>query len=406
MWLREGDRNTSFFHRMANAHFRKNTLARIKINGVWLSEERELREGISHAFQTLLTDNLSWRAELDGLSFSTLNLNDARNLELPFREEEVFTALNNMLGDKPPGLDDFTLASWQDSWQFVKAEIMELFHAFFVSETFIRSLNTTFLVLIPKKGEAEDLKDFRPISLLGRLYKLLAKVLANCLKRVVGTLVFDAQNAFVKGRHILNTSLTANEIIYLWQKKKEKGVACKLDIEKAFDNINWQFLMKVMLGMGFGSKWRRWIWWCISTAKFSVLVNGVPAGFFSSSRGLRQGGSPLPLPLHFGYGGFEILLRRVVAGGFISGCTLTGREGSVCSISHLLFVDDTLVFCKASKDQLIYLRWVLFWFEASYGLEINLDKSEIDKVSDVDNLDSLATVLDCCTGQLPFTYLG
>ena len=238
---------------MANAHFRKNTLAKIKINGVWLFEERELREGISRAFQTLLTDNLSWRAELDGLSFSTLNPNDARNLELPFREEVVFTALNDMKGDKASGPDDFTLTFWQDSWQFVKAKIMELFYDFFVSETFTRSLNTTFLVLIPKKGEAEDLKDFRPISLLGNLYKLFAKVLANRLKRVVSTVVSDAQNAFVKYRQILNALLIANEIIDLWQKKK-KGGACKLDIEKAFDDINWQFLMNVMQGMGFGSK--------------------------------------------------------------------------------------------------------------------------------------------------------
>ena len=177
---------------MANAHFRKNTLARIKINGVWLFAERELREGISHAFQTLLTDNLSWRAELDGLFFFTLNLNDSRNLELPFREKEVFTTLNDMEGDKALGPDDFTLAFWQNSWQFVKAEIMELFHDFFVSETFTRSLNTTFLVLIPKKGEAEDLKDFRPISLLGSRYKLLAKVLANRLKKVVDTVFSDA----------------------------------------------------------------------------------------------------------------------------------------------------------------------------------------------------------------------
>ena len=102
----------------------------------------------------------------------------------------------------------------------------------------------------------------------------------------------------------------------------------------------------------------------------------------------------------------SILLRRVVVGGFISRCTLTGREGSVCSISHLLFAYDTLVFCKASKDQLIYLRWVLFWFEASSGLKINLDKNEIYKVGDVDNLDSLATVLGFRTGQLPSTYLG
>ena len=82
---------------------------------MWLSEERELRDGISHAFQTLLTNNLSWRAKLDGLSFSTLNPNDARNLELPFREEEVFTALNDMEGDKATGPNGFTLAFWQDS---------------------------------------------------------------------------------------------------------------------------------------------------------------------------------------------------------------------------------------------------------------------------------------------------
>ena len=93
--------------------------------------------------------------------------------------------------------------------------------------------------MIPKKREAEDLKDFKPISLLGSLYKLLAKVLANRLKRVVGMVVSDAQNAFVKGRHILNASLIVNEIIDFWQKRKEKGVVYKLDIEKAFDSINW-----------------------------------------------------------------------------------------------------------------------------------------------------------------------
>ena len=95
-----------------------------------------------------------------------------------------------------------------------------------------------------------------------------------------------------------------------------------------------------------------------------------------------------------------------MAGGFISGCTLTSSEGIVCSIPHLLFTYDTLVFCKASKDQLIYIIWVLFWFEASSSLKINFDKNEIYKVGDVDNLDSLATVLGCRIGQFPSTYLG
>ena len=99
--------------------------------------------------------------------------------------------------------------------------------------------------------------------------------------------------------------------------------------------------------MGFGSKWRRWIWWCFSTAKFLVLVNGVPVGFFSSSRGLRQGDPLSPYLFILGMEILSILLRRVVAEGLISGCTLTSRDGTVCSISHLLFTDDTLVFLQS-----------------------------------------------------------
>ena len=100
-------------------------------------------------------------------------------------------------------------------------------------------MNATFLVLIPKKGDVEDLKDFMPISLLGSLYKILVKVLANHLKKVVGRVVSKAQNAFVEGRQITNASLIANELFDHWQKQGEKGVFCELDIEKAFDNINW-----------------------------------------------------------------------------------------------------------------------------------------------------------------------
>ena len=97
------------------------------------------------------------------------------------------------------------------------------------------------------------------------------------------------QNAFVRGRQILDASLVANEVIDYWYKRKEKGLICKLDIEKAYDSINWKFLMKVLRKMGFESRWMDWMWWCISTAKLSILINGVPAGFFSNSKGLRQG---------------------------------------------------------------------------------------------------------------------
>ena len=104
---------------------------------------------------------------------------------------------------------------------------------------------------------------------------------------MVGKVVSSAQNALVEGRQILDAALIANEAIDSLLKRNESGVLCKLDIEKAYDHLNWNFLLLVLQRMGFGEKWTGWISWCISTATFSILINGTPAGFFNSSRGLR-----------------------------------------------------------------------------------------------------------------------
>ncbi|RVW22247.1 LINE-1 reverse transcriptase-like [Vitis vinifera] len=394
LWLKEGDRNTGYFHRMANAHRRNNSLDRITINGEMLTEDQEVREGIVNAFQNLLSEEPGWRADIEGLQLKHLNPREAENLEVPFSEEEIHFALMEMRGDKAPGPDGFTVAFWQDCWDLVKEEVMDLFKEFFEYGSFAKSLNTTFLVLIPKKGGADDLGDFRPISLLGSLYKLLAKVLANRLKKVLDRVVSVDQNAFVRGRQILDASLVANEVIDYWYKRKEKGLICKLDIEKAYDSINWNFLMKVLRKMGFGSRWMDWMRWCISTAKFSILINGVPVGFFSNSKGLRQGDPLFPYLFVLGMEVLSTMIRRAGEGGFISCCRMQGREGEELTVSHLLFADDTLIFCKARREQLSNLSWILAWFEAASGLRINLAKSVLIPVGEVDEMEELAAELE------------
>ncbi|RVW24274.1 putative WD repeat-containing protein C2A9.03 [Vitis vinifera] len=204
IWLREGDRNTGFFHRMASAHRRNNVMGKIKVNGEWLVEEQEVREGVVNSFQQLLSEDMVWQADIGNIQVGCISQQEAESLEVPFVEIEIHSALMEMNGDKAPGPDGFTVAFWQNVWDFTKEEIMEMFKEFHEHNSFVRSLNNTFLVLIPKKSEAEDLGDFRPISLLGGLYKLLAKVLANRLKKVIGKVVSIAQNAFVMGRQILD----------------------------------------------------------------------------------------------------------------------------------------------------------------------------------------------------------
>ena len=351
-----------------------------------------------NAFQQQFSESSEWRANIGSLQFNQICLQKAEMLELPFIEGEVQAALMDMNGDKAPSPDGFTLLFWQSCWEFVKEEILEMFKEFYDQNVFLKSLNNTFLVLLPKKGGAEELGDFRPISLLGGLYKLLAKVLANRLKKVIGKVVFPYQNAFATKRQILDASLIVNEVIDAWNKRGENGLICKLDIEKAYDSINWQFLLKVMEKMGFGSKWLRWMWWCISTAKFSVMVNGAPAGFFSSSKGLHQGDPLSPSLFVMGMEVLSVLIRRAMEGGFISGCKIQRGRGRAVQVAHLLFADDTIVFCEAKKEHLTNLSWILFWFETASGLRINLAKSEIIPIGEVEEVDELAVELGCRVG--------
>ena len=282
---------------------------------------------------------------------------------------------------------------------------MGLFRDFHEQGNFVRSLNSTFMVLIPKRGGVEDLKDFRPINLTGSIYKLIAKVLAYRLKKVMNKLVNSAQNAFVEGRQILDASLIANEVIYSMLKKKEKWVLCKLDIEKAYDQINWNFLTSVLFKMGFKEKWLGWIKWCISTASFSVMLNGSPEGFFRGLKGLRQG-DPLSLYLYvLRMEAFSLLVDKATEGGFIYGYKFKRRNDTERHITHLLFVDDTLVFCKDKEYQMAHLSW-LAWFEALSRLRINLDKSSLLPMGRVENEENLPLELGCKIASLPVEYLG
>ena len=238
IWLKEGDRNTRFFHQMANAHRRRNQMNRVKVNGRWYNEEREIKEAVCRAYQGLLADPGGWKPRIDALTFERLEEGDVEGLEKPFTEEEVFRALSSCCGEKAPGPDGFSMAFWQFSWDFVKEEVMNFFRQFHETGSFVRSLNATFLVLIPKKGGAEDLKDYRPISLVGGLYKWLAKTLANRMKGVLAKVISTAQNAFVEGRQIMDAVLVANEAIDSIVKSNRGAILCKLDIEKAYDHVD------------------------------------------------------------------------------------------------------------------------------------------------------------------------
>ena len=151
-------------------------------------------------------------------------------------------------------------------------------------------------------------------------------------------------------------------------------VICKLDIEKAYDHVNWETLLYLLNRIGFGVKWYKWIRTCISIVQFSILINESLANFFGSSRGLRQGDPLSPMLFFILMEVFSRMLRRVEGAGLISGFKVKGRRGGGECVSHLLFANDTILFCDANVEQILHIRLLLLNLQAVTGLKVNVHK--------------------------------
>ena len=234
--------------------------------------------------------------------------------------------------------------SYHHCWGVVERDVLAVFDEFYQYSKFEKPFNATFIALISKKNGASNIQDFRPISLVGSVYKILAKVLANRLKEVLEQLISESQNSFVGDRQILDSVLIVNECVDSRMKSKIAGVICKLDIEKAYDHVNWEALLDLLKRMGFEGRWCRWIHTCIFTVQFSILFNGSPVDFFGSSRGLRQGGPLSPRLFLVMMEVFSKMMKRAEEAGLVRGFMTVGRQGGRVGVSHLLFANDTILF--------------------------------------------------------------
>lgn len=169
-------------------------------------------------------------------------------------------------------------------------------HDFQIKNTLPKGLNSSFITLIPKVDNPKDASQYRPISLINFTMKIILKMMASRLGRVIHELVADNQTAFIKGRNIITDGiLIANEVADCLLRKESRGLILNLDFAKAFDTISWSFLLDTMRSMNFKEEWISWIHTIISTAKPSILVNGSPTTELNMYRGLRQGDPLSPL---------------------------------------------------------------------------------------------------------------
>uniref|UniRef100_A0A251TXQ6 Putative RNA-directed DNA polymerase, eukaryota, Reverse transcriptase zinc-binding domain protein n=1 Tax=Helianthus annuus TaxID=4232 RepID=A0A251TXQ6_HELAN len=403
-WAVEGDENTAYFHGVVNANISSNRLNGLRINDIWVTSPPLIKDTVCNFFASKFQEPLSSRPVLICPNLATITEDEAAVLVAPFSVMEVKKAVWDCEGDRAPGPDGINFRFIKKCWGLLQNDFIMMMDEFFEKEAIHIGCTSSFLALIPKCNDPGGLLDYRPISLIGSINKVVSKVLVNRLKTVMQKLISEEQTAFLANRSILDGPLILNELIPWLKRRKKAGLIFKVDIEKAYDSLNWEFLNSIMAQMNFPLKWRNWIMAIVSSVKASVLVNGSPTQEFKCYRGLRQGDPISPF--------LFIIAMEALSGVMKKACTIGLYKGIKCSthgplLSHFLYADDAVFVGEWSRENVLNLNRILRCFYLASGLRVNLKKSNLHAVgvSDV-QLSDMASLLRCKAGVFPFKHLG
>ena len=379
--VKDGDRNTSYFHHKASQRKKRNYIHGIcDRDREWQTEIEKVEVEVAHYFDTIFTSskpsNDSLQAVLQHVRVSvTQEYNDL--LLRPYTKEDIFEALNQMHPCKAPGPDGMHAIFYQRFWHIIGDEVFDFVSNILHNFSCPGNLNCTNIALIPKVKSPKYVSEFRPISLCNVLYKIASKAIVLRLKQFLPAIVTENQSAFVPGRLISDNSLIALEIFHSMKKRNNsrKGlVAMKLDMSKACDRVEWGFLRKLLLTMGFDGRWVNLIMSCVSSVQYSFIITGRVCGSVCPSRGLRQGDPLSPFLFILVVDAFSQMIQQNVNARELHGAKVS-RNGP--EISHLLFADDSLLFTRATRQECGVIVDILNKYEAASGQKINYEKSEV-----------------------------
>ncbi|XP_057803173.1 uncharacterized protein LOC131018471 [Salvia miltiorrhiza] len=404
-WLKDGDINNSFYHKAINGRRAKNHIAGLHVKDRWLEDPGEVKKEIRSHFENQFKIRSGCKPTLpDDFVQKGITEEMRSKLDASFTEEEVKMAVWSCDGGKSPGPDGFNFHFIKKCWNILKEDIMKVMGEFHSHGSLARGCNPSFLVLIPKKDSASCLKDYRPISLINCMYKVLAKVLAGRLKQVMNFIISDSQSAFIEGRFILDGVIVLNEIIDESKKRKKGTLLFKVDFAKAYDTVDWSFLDIMMGKMRFSQRWRNWISGCLRSSTANVLINGSPSGEFQLERGLRQGDPLSPFLYLIVAEGLSLLTERAVKEKLLEPVEIGVEK---IKVSHLQYADDTMFVASGKVSHAWAFKSILTLLEKLSGLSVNFEKSSLFGIGIPSPIClQLASVIGCKLDSLPTKYLG
>ncbi|GJS95132.1 putative RNA-directed DNA polymerase, eukaryota, reverse transcriptase zinc-binding domain protein [Tanacetum coccineum] len=369
-WEVEGDENTTFFHGLLNQRRRKQMVQGIMEHGQWHTDPETIKNVFVDFYREKFDAVRTHMPALDRNRFTQLDNHDIEMLERPCSIEEVKATVWHCGSDKALGPDGFTFKFIKKYWDLMQHDIYNMVTTFCNEGKLPIGCNASFITLIPKVTNPVFVKDYRPISLIGFQYKIIAKMLAMRLTSVINNLISSEQSAFVKGMQILDGPLMVGEVMEWYKIKRKKLMIFKVDFEKAYDSLCWEYIDFVMIQFGFGTRWRNWIRECLITTRLSILINGSPTEEIPMFRGLRQGDLLSPFLFILAMEGLHIAIQKAMEDKKIANAIVGDTK---LNISHLFYVDGVVFLTDWSHDEVDGILDVLHNFHVAMAITSRWD---------------------------------
>ncbi|GJU55846.1 RNA-directed DNA polymerase, eukaryota [Tanacetum coccineum] len=341
-WSIEGDENSSFYHGVLNKKRSQLNIRGILVDGTWVDNPQRVKNEFLHHFSKRFDKPAANRASLVMNFSKILSCDQQVELELEVSKDEVKRAVWDCGTDKAPGPDGFTFGFYRRFWKVIENDVFDAVNHFFTYGDIPKGCNSSFIALIPKIPDA-------------------------------------------------NVS------------KKKQSLIFKVDFEKAYDSVRWDFLDEVLKKFGFGDKWCTWIQSCLRSSRGSIIINGSPTAEFQFHKGLKQGDPLSPFLFILIMESLHLSFQRVVDARMFKGITLS----SSLMLSHMFYADDVIFVGQWCDDNINTLVQVLECFFHASGLHINMNKSKLMGVLvDDEKVKQAASKLGCLILKPPFSYLG
>ena len=369
-----GEKPTKYFLNMENRNYQDKVINNlIDENGEEIFRIKDILEAQKKYYSKLYTENIQIDetpiSEAIGRNENQLNEDEARLLEGEITYTELTSALKNMKNSKSPGNDGFTAEFFKLFWVNLGEYILNSIN--FAYKHGLLSITQTqgIITCLPKPNKARNiLKNWRPISLLNVIYKLMSSAIANRLKTVLNKLINQDQKGFITGRYIGENIRVVYDVLFESKQQQIPGFLLSIDFQQAFDSISWKFIHKVLDYFNFGPSIKRWIKLFQTGVQSCILQNGFMSDFFYLQRGCRQGD---PISPYIFILCVEVLGQMIRNSKDVKGIVINNKEFKLSQ-----YADDTQMFLDGSESSLKHALIILQKFYQMSGLKINLDKTK------------------------------